>query len=68
MNLAGSSRGSGSTAQLKPDAMGAAGSWYFHRVLYELDVCDLDLYEFVNNCIQCLDGLDGGAKIPGSER
>lgn len=32
--------------------MGAVGLWYFHRVLYELDVCDLDLYEFVNNRIR----------------
>lgn len=37
--------------QLKCDVIGAAGSRYIHRVLYELDKCDLYLYEFVSNCI-----------------
>lgn len=46
-----SSQGSVRVAQFKSNAIDAADSWCVHGVLFELDICDLYLYEFVSNCI-----------------
>lgn len=51
IKLPASLQGSVSAAQFKPNTINAADSWYIHRLLYELDTCDLCLYKFVSNCI-----------------
>lgn len=51
IKLPASSQESVNVAQFKPNVTDAADSWYIHRVLYELDICDWYLYGFVSNCI-----------------